>query len=65
MVAAMTFLRQAIFVEKALPGPGTTADFFAGEAGMTITQISRATLLKDQKFAWDLVPLPGPGARTR
>jgi multiple sugar transport system substrate-binding protein len=57
----MTFLHKAIFTDKALPSPGTTADFFAGEAGMTITQISRASLLKDAKFGWDLVPLPaGP-----
>lgn len=61
MVDAMTFLHQAIFSAKALPGPGTTADFFAGEAGLTITQISRASLLKDAKFGWDLVALPsGP-----
>ncbi|WP_020520972.1 ABC transporter substrate-binding protein [Catelliglobosispora koreensis] len=61
MVDAMTFLHKGIFIEKAFPGPGTTADFFAGEAGMTITQISRASLLKDGKFGWDLVPLPsGP-----
>ncbi len=61
MVDAMTFLHKAIFTDKALPGPGTTADFFAGESAMTITQISRASLLKDAKFGWDLVPLPtGP-----
>jgi len=61
MVDAMTFIHKAIFTDKALPGPGTTADFFAGEAGMTITQISRASLLADAKFKWDLVPLPtGP-----
>ncbi|GAB3161240.1 sugar ABC transporter substrate-binding protein [Micromonospora sonneratiae] len=61
MVDAMTTLHKAIFVDKALPGPGTTADFFAGEAAMTVTQISRASLLKDDGFAWDLVPLPaGP-----
>ncbi len=61
MVDAMTTLHKAIFTDKALPGPGTTADFFAGEAAMTITQISRASLLKDGKFGWDLVPLPtGP-----
>lgn len=61
MVDSMTFLHKAIFTDKALPGPGTTADFFANEAGMTITQISRASLLKDAKFGWDLVPLPsGP-----
>ncbi|MFY1670346.1 ABC transporter substrate-binding protein [Plantactinospora sp. WMMB334] len=61
MVAAMTFLHEATFTGRAFPGPGTTADFFAGEAGMTITQISRASLLKDAAFGWDLVPLPaGP-----
>lgn len=61
MVEAMTFLHKATFTDKALPGPGTAADFFAGEAGMTITQISRASLLKEDGFAWDLVPLPtGP-----
>ena len=33
-----------------------------GEAAMTITQISRASLLpKENPFSWDLVPLPaGP-----
>jgi multiple sugar transport system substrate-binding protein len=61
MVDAMIALHKAIFVDKALPGPGTAADFFAGEAGMTITQISRASLLKPDGFAWDLLPLPaGP-----
>jgi multiple sugar transport system substrate-binding protein len=63
MVEAMTTLHEAIFVKQALPGPGTTADFFAGEAAMTVTQISRASLL-DDSFAWDLVPLPaGPAGQ--
>ena|SRR5215217_8269123 len=62
MVDAMTRLHQAIFVDGALPGPGENVDFFAGDAAMTITQISRASLLpKEDPFAWDLVPLPeGP-----
>jgi multiple sugar transport system substrate-binding protein len=61
MIDAMTFLHRAIFTGKALPPPGTTADFFAGESAMTIAQISRASLLKDGKFGWTLVPLPaGP-----
>ncbi len=48
--------------KKAIPGPGENVDFFAGNAAMTITQISRASLLpKDKPFSWDLVPLPkGP-----
>lgn len=61
MVEAMSFLHTSIFKDKALPAPGVTADFFAGEAAMTVSQISRAALLKDAKFGWDLVPLPsGP-----
>jgi len=62
MVDAMTFIHDAIFKQKAIPGPGINADFFAGDAAMTITQISRASLLpKENPFSWDLVPLPaGP-----
>lgn len=61
MEEAMTFLHDSIFKESAMPGPGTTADFFAGEAGMTVTQISRASLLEKADFDWDLAPLPaGP-----
>ncbi|GAA3303413.1 sugar ABC transporter substrate-binding protein [Dactylosporangium vinaceum] len=61
MVDAMTALHQAVFTAKAMPGPGVAADFFTGQSAMTITQISRASLLKDAKFGWDLVPLPaGP-----
>ncbi|WP_328459381.1 sugar ABC transporter substrate-binding protein [Actinoplanes sp. NBC_00393] len=61
MIDAMTFLHKAIFTDKALPAPGVAADFFAGESAMTIAQISRASLLKEAKFGWTLVPLPaGP-----
>ncbi|MBU2670562.1 sugar ABC transporter substrate-binding protein [Actinoplanes bogorensis] len=61
MVDAMTFLHKAIFTDKALPAPGVSADFFAGESAMTIAQISRASLLKEDGFGWTLVPLPaGP-----
>lgn len=60
MVEAMTSLHKATFDDKAMLAPGTTADFFAGEAAMTVTQMSRASLLTD-KFKWDFVPLPeGP-----
>lgn len=60
MVDAFTWIHDAIFVDGAMPGPGTTADFFAGDAAMTITQISRASAL-DGSFGWDVLPLPaGP-----
>ncbi|RUT28580.1 sugar ABC transporter substrate-binding protein [Arsenicitalea aurantiaca] len=63
MVDAMSFIHNAIFETGAMPGPGESVDFFAGDAAMTITQISRASLLPqgDDAFDWDLVPLPaGP-----
>nr|WP_245419759.1 sugar ABC transporter substrate-binding protein [Phyllobacterium salinisoli] len=62
MADAVSFIHDAIFAKKAIPAPGETVDFFAGNAAMTITQISRASLLpKDKPFSWDLVPLPkGP-----
>lgn len=64
-VDAMSFIHKAIFTDKSIPGPGVAADFFAGDAAMTITQISRASLLpKENGFDWDLVPLPeGPAGK--
>ncbi|MFD2026103.1 ABC transporter substrate-binding protein [Promicromonospora aerolata] len=63
MVEAMTWIHDAAFQEGAMPGPGTTADFFAGDAAMTITQISRASSL-DGSFEWDVLPLPaGPAGQ--
>lgn len=61
MVDAMTVFHNAVFVDGSMPGPGETVDFFAGDAAMTVTQISRASLLPQDGFDWDLVPLPaGP-----
>lgn len=63
MVDAMTWIHDAAFQDEAMPGPGTTADFFAGDAAMTITQISRASSL-DGSFEWDVVPMPaGPAGK--
>lgn len=63
MVEAMTWIHDAAFQKGAMPGPGTTADFFAGDAAMTITQISRASSL-DGSFEWDVLPLPaGPAGQ--
>ncbi|MEU8227349.1 sugar ABC transporter substrate-binding protein [Kribbella sp. NPDC048915] len=61
MVDAMTFVHKLIFTAKGMPGPGMTKDFYAGDAAMIVTQISRAALLEKAKFQWDLVRLPkGP-----
>ncbi len=63
MVEAMTWIHEATFTDGAIPGPGTNADFFAGDVTMTITQISRASSL-DGTFNWDVVPLPaGPAGQ--
>ncbi|QQR38326.1 ABC transporter substrate-binding protein [Devosia rhizoryzae] len=61
MIDAMTAFHNAVFVDGSIPGPGENVDFFAGDAAMTVTQISRASLLPQDGFDWDLVPLPeGP-----
>ncbi|MFJ9381372.1 ABC transporter substrate-binding protein [Streptomyces sp. NPDC101455] len=63
MQKAFTFLHDAAFKSKAMPGPGTTADFFAGDAAFTVAQVSRASLLTD-KFTYALYPLPaGPAGK--
>lgn len=63
MVEAMTWIHEATFTDGAIPGPGTSADFFADDVTMTITQISRAASL-DDSFEWDVVPLPaGPAGQ--
>ena len=63
MVDVMTWFHDAVFEQGAMPGPGTSADFFAGDVTMTITQISRASSL-DGSFEWDVVPLPaGPAGQ--
>jgi multiple sugar transport system substrate-binding protein len=59
MVEAMTAFHDGVFKDGSLPGPGEAVDFFTGDAAMTVTQISRASLLpKENPFGWDLVPLP-------
>lgn len=63
MEQAFTFLHDAAFKTEAMPGPGTTADFFAGDAAFTVAQVSRSSLLTD-KFKYALYPLPaGPAGR--
>lgn len=57
MQSAFTYLHDATFDQHAFPGPGTKADFFAGDSAFTVTQISRATLLTDA-FTWNIQTLP-------
>ncbi|PPG87237.1 sugar ABC transporter substrate-binding protein [Rathayibacter sp. AY1F3] len=60
MVEAFQFFHDSVYVSGATPGPGVTADFFAGDAAFTTAQVSRASLL-DGSFPFEIYPLPvGP-----
>lgn len=61
MVDAIDFFRKMAFTDRSTPGPGEQADFFSGESGMIITQVSKAGPLADVSWKWGVVPLPsGP-----
>lgn len=64
MVDYMTWYHDAIFVDGAVPQPGVVSDFFAGEAVMITSQISKVAAL-DGSFEWDIVPLPAGPAKTQ
>jgi multiple sugar transport system substrate-binding protein len=60
-IAAMTLLHDMVFKDKSIVPPGDQDDFFAGNAAMTINQISRVPTLATAKFKWGIAPLPtGP-----
>lgn len=60
-VAAMTVLHDMVYEDKSIVPPGDQSDFFAGNAAMTINQISRVPNLANASFKWGLAPLPtGP-----
>lgn len=63
-VEAISQLHSMIFEDKTIVPPGEQNDFFAGEAAMTINQISRTVRLADVDFDWGIAPLPvGPAGR--
>ncbi|SDD64408.1 ABC transporter substrate-binding protein [Auraticoccus monumenti] len=60
MTEAFQFVHDAAFESGAMPGPGTSVDFFAGDAAFTTAQVSRAGLI-DGSFEFEILPLPaGP-----
>ena len=64
-VEAVTLLHEMVFDDKTIVPPGETGDFFAGDAAMTINQISRASRLTDAGFEWGIAPLPsGPAGES-
>ena len=60
-VAAFKFIHEMTFEDESAVPPGEVADFFAGNAGMTIAQLGRTAVLADAAFEWGIAPLPsGP-----
>jgi multiple sugar transport system substrate-binding protein len=60
-IAAVQQLHDMVHKDKSIVPPGERGDFFSGNAGMTINQISRASILPNAGFKWGIAPLPtGP-----
>jgi len=65
-VAAFQFIHDMTFVDGSHVPPGEVGDFFTGNSGMTLAQLSRTAKLSDASFAWDIAPLPaGPAGDQR
>lgn len=61
-VAAVGLYHRMVFADRTAVPPGTEANFFAGNAAFTITQLSRLSQLEGSDFAWGVTQLPaGPG----
>lgn len=65
-VAAFQFIHDMTFQDGSHVPPGEVGDFFTGNSGMTLAQLSRTAKLGDASFAWDIAPLPaGPAGDQR
>ena len=63
MIESMTFFHNMIYKDKSFPAPGIATDFFAGNVGMSLIQLSRAANLSTMKWKFGVVTLPkGPVA---
>ncbi|WP_320128466.1 sugar ABC transporter substrate-binding protein [uncultured Sphaerochaeta sp.] len=57
-VKAVQFFHDMVYVDQSVVPPGNQSDFFAGNAAMTVGQISRVSKLDAASFAWGLAPMP-------
>lgn len=58
---AVRLFHDMVYVDSSVVPPGDLSDFYAGNAGMTVGQISRVSKLKDVSWEWDIAPMPqGP-----
>jgi hypothetical protein len=59
MVDAFTFLHEAAFDKKSMPGPGTAADFFAGESDLVDDHLVTQADQRDLRVPADAVAQSG------
>lgn len=60
-VTAVQLFHDMIYVDGSVVPQGNLSDFYAGNAAMTVGQISRVSKLKDVTWEWDIAVLPqGP-----
>ncbi|MBJ2357746.1 ABC transporter substrate-binding protein [Sphaerochaeta sp. S2] len=64
-VAAVQLFHDMVYQDVSVVPPGNQSDFFAGNAAMTVGQISRVSKLNDASFAWGIAPMPsGPEGKS-
>ncbi len=60
-IEAVELFHSMIYEDKSVVPPGSQSDFYAGNAAMTVGQISRVGKLKDASFDWGIAVMPkGP-----
>lgn len=63
-VQAVELFHSMVFDDESVVPPGDRSDFFAGDAAMTMNQISRVSQLEEEGFDWGMTVLPeGPVTR--
>ena len=60
-VKAISLFHNMVFKDRSVVPPGDQSDFYAGNAAMTVGQVSRVSKLVSAPFAWGMAPMPaGP-----
>lgn len=63
-VEAVTLFHNMIYQDGSVVPPGNQSDFFAGDAAMTMGQISRVSKLEGASFDWGIISVPaGPAGQ--
>lgn len=60
-IEATQLFHAMVYKDGSVVPPGNQSDFFAGNAAMTVGQISRVSKLNESSFNWGIAPMPaGP-----